>query len=180
MTHVAFLRAINVGGRGVVKMTDLQQAFVAAGARNARTIIASGNVVFDAPAALGSLREGIQQKVKRLLGADPVIVFRTLPYLERLVDASPFDALVNNRTLKLYVAFLEGRPKRLPRFPITIPKESLEVRGLHEQDALIVSRRKPNGFYGFPGLWTEQELGVASTARNWSTVIRITQQKPRA
>ena len=180
MRHVAFLRAINVGGRGVVKMTDLQQAFVAAGAKNARTIIASGNVVFEAPAALGSLGKRIPQKVKALLGADPVIVFRTLAYLQRLVDAAPFADLVNDRKVKLYVAFLAGKPKRQPRFPITIPKEVIEVRGLHEQDALIVSRQKPNGFYGFPGLWTEQELGVASTARNWSTVTRITQQKPRA
>jgi len=47
------------------------------------------------------------------------------------------------------------------------------VPGLYEQDALIVSRRKPNGMYGFPGLWTEKELGIASTARNWNTVVRI-------
>jgi len=34
-------------------MADLQKAFTAAGAKNARTVIASGNVIFDAPAALG-------------------------------------------------------------------------------------------------------------------------------
>ena len=173
MTHVAFLRAVNVGGRGLVKMTDLQKAFTAAGAKNVRTVIASGNVVFDAPAALGPTRERIQQKVRTLLGAEPVIVFRTLPYLERLIEAAPFGALVNDRTVKLYVLFLTGKPKRLPAFPMTIPKEVIEVPGMYEQDALIVSRRKPNGFYGFPGLWTERELGVASTGRNWSTIVRI-------
>jgi uncharacterized protein (DUF1697 family) len=173
MTHVAFLRAVNVGGRGIVKMTDLQKAFAAAGAKNVRTIIASGNVVFDAPAALGPIRDRIQQKVKTLLGADPVIVFRTLPYLDQLVDAAPFGRLVNDRTLKLYILFLAGKPKQLPPFPLTVPKELIEVPGLHRHDALIVSRRKPNGMYGFPGLWTEKELGVASTARNWSTVVRI-------
>lgn len=177
MTHVAFLRAINVGGRGVVKMADLQKAFAAAAATNARTIIASGNVVFDAPATLGTLRDRIQQKVKALLGADPVIVFRTLPYLERLVEAAPFGALVSDKKVKLYVAFLAAKPKRLAPFPIAIPKEMIEVRGLHEQDALIVSRPKPNGFYGFPGMWTERELGVESTARNWSTIVRITQAR---
>ena len=173
MTHVAFLRAVNVGGRGIVKMTDLQKAFAAAGAKNVRTVIASGNVVFDAPAALGPVRDRIQQKVRTLLGADPEIAFRTLPYLERLIDAAPFGPLVNDRTVKLYVLLLIGKPKRLPAFPMTIPKEVIEVRGMYEQDALIVSRRKPNGFYGFPGLWTERELGVASTARNWTTIIRI-------
>ena len=173
MTHVAFLRAVNVGGRGLVKMTDLQKAFTAAGATNARTVIASGNVVFEAPGALGPLRERIVKKVRPLLGTDPGIAFRTLPYLERMIGAAPFGPLVDDRTVKLYVLFLLGKPKRLPVFPIAIPKEVIEVPGMYEQDALIVSRRKPNGLFGFPGLWTEKELGVASTGRNWSTILRI-------
>ena len=173
MTHVAFLRAINVGGRGVVKMADLQKAFTAAGAANVRTVLASGNVVFDAPRAFGPVRDRVQRNVKGLLGFDPVIVFRTLPYLTGLVSTAPFGALVKDRTIKLYVVFLAGPPQRMTTLPLQIPKEMLEVRGLHERDALIVSRRKPNGFYGFPGDWTERELGVASTARNWSTVTKI-------
>jgi len=176
MTHVAFLRAVNVGGKGLVKMADLQKAFTSAGAKNVRTVIASGNVVFDAPAALGPMRDRILKKVGALLGAEPVIVFRTLPYLERLIDAAPFGALVNDKRIKLYVLFLSGKPKALPAFPITIPKEAIEVPAMHEQDALLVSRRKPNGMYGFPGLWTEKELGVASTARNWTTIVRIVER----
>src|SRR4029079_10477523 len=171
--HVAFLRAVNVGGKGLVKMADLQKAFTAAGAKNVRTVIASGNVLFDAPASLGALRAQILKRVGALLGAEPVIVFRTLPYLARMVAAAPFGTLTDDRTLKLYVLFLAGTPKRLPSFPLTIPREVIDVPGMHEQDALIVSRRKPNGMYGFPGLWTEKELGVPSTARNWSTVVRL-------
>jgi uncharacterized protein (DUF1697 family) len=173
MTHVAFLRAVNVGGRGLVKMADLQHAFAAAGAKSVRTVIASGNVLFEAPAVLGPLRRRILNEVRPLLGADPQIAFRTQPYLERLIAAAPFGPLVNDRTLKLYVLFLLGRPKRLPALPMRIAKEVIDVTSLYERDALIVSRRKPNGFYGFPGLWTEEELGVASTARSWSTILRI-------
>jgi uncharacterized protein (DUF1697 family) len=177
MTHVAFLRAVNVGGKGLVKMADLQKAFTAAGAKNVRTVIASGNVIFDAPAALGPLRARILKKVGALLGAEPVIVFRTLPYLARLIESAPFGSLTNDKTVKLCVLFLAGKPKRQSTFPIVIPKESIEVPGMFEQDALIVSRRKPNGMYGFPGLWTDKEIGVASTARNWNTVMRITRER---
>ena len=154
-------------------MADLQRAFTAAGARNARTVIASGNVIFETAGPPGALRQTIQQKVGSLLGADPVIVFRSLPYLRDLAEAAPFGALVTDRSIKLYVAFLAGKPKRVPAFPVHVEKEALDVRGLSKQDALVVSYRKPNGFYGFPGGWTERELGVASTARNWSTVVRI-------
>jgi uncharacterized protein (DUF1697 family) len=45
---VAFLRAINVGGH-VVKMDRLRGLFEALKLRNVETMIASGNVLFDAP-----------------------------------------------------------------------------------------------------------------------------------
>ena len=40
-------------------------------------------------------------------------------------------------------------------------------------EAFIVSRRKPNGFYGFPHNFLEAELKVPATCRNWNTVTRI-------
>ena len=56
MKYVAFLRAVNVGGRRLVKMQDLKKAFESLPVKNVETFIASGNVIFDAsvkdPAAL--------------------------------------------------------------------------------------------------------------------------------
>lgn len=172
-SHVAFLRAINVGGRGLVKMTDLQAAFAAAGCADVRTFIASGNVLFDAPAGLETLRPRIQKKVAALLSAEPVIMFRTLRELEAIVRAAPFGALATDRAVKLYVMFMAGKPARKPVFPLSLPKEALEAIGMTKGDVLIVSRRKPNGWYGFPANWIERELGVVATARTWSTVTKI-------
>jgi len=36
-----------------------------------------------------------------------------------------------------------------------------------------VSRRKKNGFFGFPNDFVEEGLGVSATTRNWSTIARI-------
>src|SRR5438309_5629838 len=44
--YIAFLRAINVGGR-VIKMEELRRVFAAAGLTNVESFIASGNVLFD-------------------------------------------------------------------------------------------------------------------------------------
>ena len=46
-SYVAFIRAINVGGRAVVRMTDVRDAFVRAGCERVRTCIQSGNVLFE-------------------------------------------------------------------------------------------------------------------------------------
>jgi uncharacterized protein (DUF1697 family) len=171
--YVAFLRAINVGGRAIVKMADLQRAFTAAGCTNVRTLIASGNVLFDAEAADRGVRARIERQVARLLEAEPIIVYRTIRELQRLVAAAPFGALAGDRRLKLYVIFVRRKTRARPSFPMHQPGEFLEAIGMHNGDVLVVSGRKPNGVYGFPNNWIEKELGVTATARNWSTVTKI-------
>lgn len=172
--HVAFLRAVNVGGRGTLRMGDVQRAFSAAGCLNVRTVIASGNVVFDAPdGATATLERRIRARIAPLLGADPVVIYRSLDYLRRLVARAPFGELTGDRALKLYVLFAVEKTTLRPRFPLALPKEALEAIGMNGGDVFIVSRRKPSGWYGFPTLWIEKELGITTTARSWSTVARI-------
>ncbi|HYQ86023.1 MAG TPA: DUF1697 domain-containing protein, partial [Bacteroidota bacterium] len=47
--YAAFLRGINVGGHKPVRMSDLEKAFGQLGFRNVKTVLASGNVLFEAP-----------------------------------------------------------------------------------------------------------------------------------
>ena len=46
--YVALLRGINVGGKNLIKMTDLKACFEALGFENVSTYIQSGNVLFSA------------------------------------------------------------------------------------------------------------------------------------
>jgi hypothetical protein len=57
--------------------------------------------------------------------------------------------------------------------PIASPVERLTAFACRGRDVLLVSGRKPNGFYGFPNAFVEAAYGVAATARNWSTVTRL-------
>ena len=152
----------------------MQAAFTQAGCRNVSTYIASGNVIFDAPAGdAAALRTRISRAMRTLLGAEPVIVYRTARDLQALVTAAPFGALAGDAAVKLYVAFVLEKAKSKPAFPLLLPKEALEAIGTAKGDVLIISRRKPNGMYGFPNTWIEKALGVVATARNWSTVTKL-------
>ena len=175
MTHVAFLRAINVGGRAVVKMVALKAAFARAGCRNVRTFIASGNVLFEAPARLpGTLKERIRKELVTLFGKEPGVCYRTLDEIDALIASDPFGRIAADKALKLYVCFADRKLKLRPKLPIVDAKELVEITGIHAADLLIVSRRKPNGMYGFPNVCVEA-LGVTSTSRNWNTVTRVAQ-----
>jgi uncharacterized protein (DUF1697 family) len=64
-TWVALLRGINVGGRNRILMADLRERFEAAGYRDVRTYIQSGNVIF------GSVepdRETLRRAIETMLG----------------------------------------------------------------------------------------------------------------
>ena len=61
--HVAFLRAINVGGH-VVTMDKLRALFTALGLKDVETFIASGNVLF-APSKGGVAALETRKSVKR-------------------------------------------------------------------------------------------------------------------
>jgi uncharacterized protein (DUF1697 family) len=173
MTHVALLRALNVGGRAVVKMADVRAAFETAGCRDVSTLGAAGNVLFTP----GSKNVAAQEKkivaaMHALMGAQTDVCFRELDHLVDLVAADPFGDLVSDESAKLYVTFMDRQPSPKPKLPILIPNEGIEITGLRGTDLFVVSRPKPNGMYGFPNLFVEK-LGVRATTRNWNTVTKL-------
>lgn len=172
--YVAFLRAINVGGRGLVSMTDLRAAFEAAGCRHVRTYIASGNVLFESPArGTGSIVQKVRRKLRTLIGQEPEILCLTAAEMTRVLTDAPFTGRETTSGAKLYVTFLAEKPRRTPALPLVSSKEALEVIGISGREAFVVSRLKKNGFFGFPNTFIEEQLGVPATSRNWSTVTKI-------
>jgi uncharacterized protein (DUF1697 family) len=73
--YVALLRGINVGGKNLIKMTDLMACFEAQGFANVRTYIQSGNVLFEAD---GADRAGLTSQIEEALS-------KTFNYRSRLV-----------------------------------------------------------------------------------------------
>jgi uncharacterized protein (DUF1697 family) len=169
------MRAINVPGHAIIRMPQLCTAFEGAGCRNVTSYSSAGNVLFETSVPdCDALFRKIKSRVRTLAGGEPSIVFRTISELDAAVRAAPFGALVDDKTIKLYVVLLAERPKRKPALPIVDVKECLELVGVYGAHAYVVSRRKPNRLmYGFPNSFVENALGVAATSRNWSTVSKI-------
>lgn len=172
--YVAFLRAINVAGHARVSMSAVRDAFAAAGCRNVQTYIQSGNVLFESPRAeVAAVLRKLQDLLRVLCGEEPQMFLRTLRQVAQVVDKAPFSDRDSVSGAKLYVAFLARRPRRIPTFPVSSSKEGLEAIAMTDREVFIVSRRKENGFFGFPNNFIEERLGIAATSRNWSTVTKI-------
>jgi uncharacterized protein (DUF1697 family) len=173
VTHVAFLRAVNVGGKGVVSMADVVRVFERAGCSGVTSYGHAGNLMWTQGAGTGPV-EKAHPLLTALLGQPASIMARTTREMAAIVDADPFGALVKDKTIKLYVLFLAARPKRVPPLPLRMDKDALELIAVTGREAYVVSRRLPGRqMYGFPNQFVEKTLGVAATSRNWSTVTKV-------
>jgi uncharacterized protein (DUF1697 family) len=126
-TYVAFLRAINVAGHPIVKMTDLKDSFTAAGCKNVRTFIQSGNIILnvDEEKSEAAVRK-TPAKVKALIGSEPTIVLRTLQEVETIVKADPFAKFTNESALKLYGCFFSKSLEQIQNCPWFLPRTRLK------------------------------------------------------
>jgi len=173
--YVAFLRGINVGGKKLIKMEDLRNVFASAGFRNARTFIASGNVIFDAPAATepAALVRKIEKKLLKAFGHEITVILRTIDELKDVVRHDPFKKCKSARDVMRFVIFLAAEPSNKPKTPMRHASENFEVLAIVDRTAFILARRKKTGWFGFPNNFIEKELGLAATTRNWSTVVKL-------
>ena len=171
--YVALFRAVNVAGHAHISGAELARIFTAAGARDVRSFGHAGNLCFSAVRAPGAIVTRAREAIRRRHGEQPVVVVRGAKELAALVAAEPFKACGAHTADKLYVVFLARKARKPPALPIASPAERLTAFACRGKDVLLVSARKPNGFYGFPNAFVEAAYGVAATARNWSTVTRL-------
>ena len=171
--YVAFLRAVNVGKR-VVKMDALTKIFEAVNLAEVKTHIQSGNVTFKTRTSnLEALRRKIEKQLAQSLGYEVKVMLRTSTDLATLVKRNPFKHIEVDSGVMLFVSFLASEPANPPRLPLRSDAENLHFIAIRERAVFTVARRKKNGWFGFPNLFIEKQLGVDATTRNWSTVKTI-------
>jgi uncharacterized protein (DUF1697 family) len=164
---------VNVGGRNRLAMADLRSLVEAAGHSRVETYIQSGNVVFAAAgdASNQELADQLQAAVAASAGLRISVMVRSGEQLVAAVDAHPYrDPDLDPAKLAIY--FLESTPSATATRtlePDRFAPDRFSVIGDH------LFAHYPNGL-GRSKLnndYIERRLGVAATARNLNTVLRL-------
>src|SRR5262245_7201059 len=88
--YAALLRAVNVGGRKVT-MAELKAAAEKLGYENPRTLVASGNLVFDAKkTAPAELEAALEAAIEKTFGLFSEVMVRDPAEWAAIVKANPF------------------------------------------------------------------------------------------
>jgi uncharacterized protein (DUF1697 family) len=171
--HLALLRGINVGGNKLVPMADLRGLFARIGLGEARSLLQSGNIVFEnegrTPAQLESLLEA--EALKRL-GLTTTFFVRTAREWKSVVADNPFSEAAKSDPSHLVVMFLKKAPApgavRALRAAI-VGREKVQAVGrqayIFYSDGIGRSRLTPGII--------DAKLGQRGTGRNWNTVLKL-------
>jgi uncharacterized protein (DUF1697 family) len=88
--YVALLRGINVGGKNLIKMTDLKACFESLGFKDVVTYIQSGNVLFSATESnQAKLRGIIEKALSKTFSYKLPIVIRSKKEMKEIVAQAP-------------------------------------------------------------------------------------------
>jgi uncharacterized protein (DUF1697 family) len=171
--YIALLRGINVGGHNKVNMAELRALCAPLKFRCAQTYVQSGNLVFssnerDRAAVTEKLRDAIHKN----FGCRPEIILRTGAEIADIINANPFVRRQGLEPAKLLVSFMAGEPSTEARRKLGELKSYPEEFHAGSRELYIYF---PNGMgkSKFPWATLDKVLGVATTGRNWNTVLKL-------
>ena len=154
--YVAFLRGINVGGHKIIKMDTLKRAFEKLGMKKVKTILASGNVLFESSESdAEALCRKIETGLEKSLGHPVGVVLRSMSQIEKLEKSAPFKGVEITPATRLWVTLLKEKQNRKTEI-FTVFQVSTNLRaGMDAMDNL------------------DKTYGKSITTRSWNTIGRI-------
>jgi uncharacterized protein (DUF1697 family) len=174
---VAFLRAVNVGGR-IVKMDTLKAQFEALGLAQVSTFIASGNVIFETRARdLAALEHKIERQLQQAFGFEVDTFIRSTAELAAIAAYRPFgdEADAAPTFVVGFVAAPLDAAQRAIVSGFDIVHDAFHLQG---RELYWMSRLKQSDAR-FSNAFFERALGLRATFRGMKTVRRIAERQPR-
>jgi uncharacterized protein (DUF1697 family) len=165
--YAAFLRGVSPMN---ARMPELKESFEAAGFTNVRTLLSSGNLVFDARAAsLAAIERKAEAAMRERLGRTFLTIVRPLSVLVSILGSDPYAALRLAPGAKRVVTFLRKGPAL--RVSLPIERDGARILRVVGSEVFSAYVRSPRG----PVFMTliEETFGEEVTTRTWDTVRKV-------
>jgi uncharacterized protein (DUF1697 family) len=149
------------------KMPALKRCFEGVGFADVKTVLSSGNVVFNARAASEArLERSIETAMAQHLGRSFYTIVRPVEALRDLLEADPYAAFSIPAGAKRIVSFLRAPPAAKVSLPIEV--DGARILALRGREVLAVYVPGPRGPV-FMRL-IEKTFATNITTRTWDTV----------
>ena len=170
--YVALLRGIAPTNPNM-RNDKLRGVFLELGFENVKTVISSGNVIFESPSrSIRKLEESIEKALPEQLGFRSTTIIRSQGQIQKLVDKNPFQGRGHSQKSSLNVTFLKKKREIDLEFPYHVDNRDYTLLGMYDGAVCSVidltSAKTPDLM-----VWLEKQFGKEITTRTWKTVERI-------
>lgn len=150
-------------------MAELRRAMEGAGFKDVKTVLGSGNIVFDAPkASNASLEQKVEAAIEKGIGKAFLTMVRSIAGLEALLESDPFKGVRMKPESKRIVTFLRTPPTGL-RLPIE--EDEARLLRLEGNHLFTVYAPTPKGPVFMKLI--EKAVGKNQTTRTWQTIEKV-------
>ncbi len=171
--YAAFLRGINVGGNKKVPMVELKKVLEKIGIKNVKTLLASGNVVFEADSnKIDELQATISTAIEKAFKFPVPVLLRTFDEIKKIIALDPFNNITVTPQTRLYVTFLTEKVKDKASSNKVSPDKSFTILSKRKSEVFSVLDLS---ITGTPEAMSalEKEFGKEVTTRNWNTILKL-------
>jgi uncharacterized protein (DUF1697 family) len=166
---IALLRGVNVGGN-ILKMDRLRELCTALGAKNARTYVQSGNIVFEAAGSPSSWEAKLEKKLAGESRLPVSVMVRSAAEMSTVLTGNPFMKEKTIDLARLAVTFLQ----QVPAKPALAALAALKIGSERYHHAgREIYLHCPNGFADAKLYTLDRVLKQRTTTRNWNTVTKL-------
>ncbi len=174
MKYICFLRGINVGGNTKVSMENIRKAFESLHATKVKTLLNSGNIVFEiSEDNKALLQETIEKTLEKISGFHISVILREASHIQSLVDSSPFAGISITPQRRFYVTFLSAPIQTNLSIPFTSKEKDFTILSVTKTEVCSVVIITPSKNTTDAMKILEKEFGKQVTTRNWNTILKI-------
>lgn len=154
-------------------MAELRKQMEQIGCTEVRTLLNSGNVIFNhQPAQEHLLEKQLAEHLGESFGFPIPVLIRTAEEIHALVDRQIFKDVEITKDTRLYISFVRDVPHRQITLPWLSEDGSFRIVAIVEKNiGSILDLAVSPTLKGMDAL--EQLFGKDMTTRNWNTVLNI-------
>ncbi len=172
--HIALLRAVNLGGKTMVAMAELRAMAEALGFAGVRTLLQSGNLVFETRSrpSTEAIEKRLEAEAKKQFSHPIEFFVRDAKDWARVIAKNPFRAEAKRDPGHLVVMALKHAPTAAAVKALQAAikgRETVRVIGRHAYVVYTdgIGRSK------LTNAVIEKALATRATGRNWNTVLKL-------
>jgi len=171
--YVALLRGINVGGKNIIKMTDLRACIEELDFKHVRTYIQSGNVLFSADESDQARLTGqIEDALSTTFNYSSRVVVRSAEEMKEIVTHAPQGFGSDPATYRYDVIFLKEPLTATEAMESITTKEGVD-QAFAAEGALYFSRVISKATQSHLTRIISMPVYQSMTIRNWNTTTKL-------